>query len=401
MQRAGETAQDSHVLFRIPVVADQLAALDSADAETEIAHRCIRPDAISVATRRRVEAAMEAMAPSLADEIAGVCSECGAELPLFFDPQQFCLRELRERAAFIYQDVDLLARRYHWSEREILAMSYARRATYVELARQQGVTLAMARTTYFGRIARGAKGAAADAVLSPPKLLFRPTPRLPFTAGDPGLDLIDDDAANQRSSPGIDRKVASRREELPFADQQSPAGDAIEPSRQSIDAGRERLPARDFDAQFSALQTRRPAQTPDTSASEGVATRERGTDAAERRLESVARPDVAHLDAAGQERATKPVVPPTAAQTHATENLEPSRPSSTRRAPLTSAYRPDAASSTSGGLQIGSMEIRIVNPPAPPPVKTANPVKGRAPRMPASAPTRLSRGFGTFGLIQG
>ena len=80
------------------------------------------------------------MAPSLADEIAGVCRECGAELPLFFDPQQFCLRELRERAAFVYQDVDLLARRYHWSEREILAMSYARRATYVELARQQGAS---------------------------------------------------------------------------------------------------------------------------------------------------------------------------------------------------------------------------------------------------------------------
>ena len=120
----------------------------------------------------------------------------------------------------------------------------------------------MARTTYFGRIARGAKGAAADAVLSPPKLLFRPQPRLPFTAGDPGHDLIDDDAANQRSSPGIDRKVASRREEPLFAEQQSSAGDAIEPARHSIGAGRERKPSRDFDAQFSAMQTQRPAQTP-------------------------------------------------------------------------------------------------------------------------------------------
>ena len=77
------------------------------------------------------------------------------------------------------------------------------------------------------------------------------------------------------------------------------------------------------------------------------------------------------------------------------------RSSSTRRAQLTSAYRPDAASTTGGGLQIGSMEIRIVSPPATPPAKTANPVKGRAPRLPASAPTRLSRGFDTFGLIQG
>jgi len=259
----------------------------------------------------------------------------------------------------------------------------------------------MARTTYFGRIARGAKGAAADAVLSPPKLLFRPQPRLPFAAGDPGHDLIDDDAANQRSSPGIDRKVGSRRGEPRFAEQQSSPDDAIEPARQSIGAGRERMPSRDFDAQFSAVQTQRPALTPDTSSSEDVAMRERRSDAAEGSLESVARPDVAHLEAPGQERATKPVVPPTAAQTHATEALEPARPSSIRRAPLTSAYRPDAASSTGAGLQIGSMEIRIVSPPVPPPLKTADPVKGRAPRLPASAPTRLSRGFGTFGLNQG
>ena len=177
-----------------------------------------------------------------------------------------------------------------------------------------------------------------------PNCYFVRTPRLPFAAGDSGHDLIDDDAANQRSSPGIDRKVASRREEPLFAEQQSSAGDAIEPSRHSIGAGRERKPSRDFDAQFSAMQTQRPAQTPDTPSSAGVAMRERRTDAAERRLESVARPDVAHLDAAGQERATKPVVPPTAAQTHATEDLEPARPSSTRRAALTSAYRPDAAS---------------------------------------------------------
>jgi hypothetical protein len=145
----------------------------------------------------------------------------------------------------------------------------------------------VARTTYFGRIARGAKGAAADAVLSPPKLLFRPPPRLPFAAGVSGHELIDDNAANQRSSPGIDRKVASREEPL-FAGQQSSAGDAIESPRQPIAAGRERMPSRDFDAQFSAMQTQSPAQTPDTPASAGVSMRERRTDAAERRLESAA-----------------------------------------------------------------------------------------------------------------
>jgi hypothetical protein len=259
----------------------------------------------------------------------------------------------------------------------------------------------MARSTYLGRIALGAKGAAVDAVLSPPKLLFRPPPRLPFAAGDLGDDLIGDEAANRRSLPGIDRKVAGRREELPFAEQQSSAGDAIEPARQSIDAGRERMPSRDFDAQFPAVRTQRPVQTPETPSSGGGAIRERRTDAVDRRLESLASRDLPHLDASTHERATKPVAAPTSAQTYATEVLEPLRTSSSRRSQLTSAYRPDTASATGGGLQIGSMEIRIVNPPTPPPVKTANAVKRETPRLPASAPTRLSRGFGTFGLIQG
>ncbi len=43
-------------------------------------------------------------------------------MTLYFDARWFCLRELRQRATFIYQDVDILARRYHWSETEILAL---------------------------------------------------------------------------------------------------------------------------------------------------------------------------------------------------------------------------------------------------------------------------------------
>jgi hypothetical protein len=55
-----------------------------------------------------------------------------------FDPRRFCLRELRDRARFVYDDVDVLARRYHWSERAILTLPAARRASYAELARQAG-----------------------------------------------------------------------------------------------------------------------------------------------------------------------------------------------------------------------------------------------------------------------
>ena len=130
---ASETGQ---VSFRLPTAADQLAVIGSLDAEQELARRCIRPTDIPARLRRRVEAAMEALAPSLSSDLQGSCPECGANVTMHFDARWFCLRELRDRAAFIYQDVDVLARRYHWSETEILALPHIRRAAYADLARQ-------------------------------------------------------------------------------------------------------------------------------------------------------------------------------------------------------------------------------------------------------------------------
>jgi hypothetical protein len=124
------------IRFRLPTAADQLAVIGSADAADEVARRCIRPTDIPDRLRQQVEATLEAMAPSLSSDLQGVCPECGAEVSMYFDARWFCLRELRNRAAFFYQDVDVLARRYHWTESEILAMPHVRRAAYVDLARQ-------------------------------------------------------------------------------------------------------------------------------------------------------------------------------------------------------------------------------------------------------------------------
>jgi hypothetical protein len=124
------------VRFRLPTAADQLAVTGDPAAEDAMARRCLRPAEIPARLRRRVEAVMEAMAPSLSSEVQGSCPECGAVVTLHFDARWFCLRELRDRAAFVYQDIDLLARRYHWSESEILAMPNVRRVAYAELARQ-------------------------------------------------------------------------------------------------------------------------------------------------------------------------------------------------------------------------------------------------------------------------
>jgi hypothetical protein len=136
---AWSTDRSDEVLFRPPTVADQLAVVGRLDAAEELARRCIRPMKIPLRLRRQVEATMEAMAPSMSGDLQGTCPECGSEVAVYFEARQFCLRELRDRAAFIYQDIDLLARRYRWSETDILAMPHARRTNYAELARQEGV----------------------------------------------------------------------------------------------------------------------------------------------------------------------------------------------------------------------------------------------------------------------
>ncbi len=131
-------ADPDRVRFRVPTAADLLAVAGPPFVDRELAGRCLQPPNPPARLRRHAEAAMQAMAPSLSGDLQGVCPECGGTVVLQFDARWFCLRELRDRAAFIFQDVDLLARRYHWSESEILAMPHARRAVYAELARQEG-----------------------------------------------------------------------------------------------------------------------------------------------------------------------------------------------------------------------------------------------------------------------
>jgi hypothetical protein len=124
--------------FRLPTASDQMAVAGREDAAASLAGRCLRPADAPGRLVRRAEAMMEAMAPSLADDLQGDCPECGGRFTLRFDARWFCLRELGNRASYVYQDVDLLARRYHWSEGQILALSHSRRAAYADLALQRG-----------------------------------------------------------------------------------------------------------------------------------------------------------------------------------------------------------------------------------------------------------------------
>ena len=121
--------------FRPPVLSDEIAVASAPNPAAALAARCICPDGLPAHTRRRVEAAMEAIAPPLAGEVRGRCPACGAAIEAWFDARLYCMQDLCARARYVFEDIDLLAERYHWSERAILSLPRARRERYAERAR--------------------------------------------------------------------------------------------------------------------------------------------------------------------------------------------------------------------------------------------------------------------------
>ena len=129
--------RNTPAFFRLPTASDQELVAQELKPERELIRRCIRPVDIPARLLKRVETAMEALAPSLSQDLQGQCSECGMSVDMYFDVQQFVLSELRGQAAFMYQDVHLLALYYHWSQTEILALPRSQRAHYAEMLQQE------------------------------------------------------------------------------------------------------------------------------------------------------------------------------------------------------------------------------------------------------------------------
>jgi len=119
------------VRFRVPTVGDLTAAGDRA----ALVEQCVQPPSVSSAVLRRVERALDALAPSLDGLLAGTCPVCGAEVELWFAPIEYVLLELRDASASLFTQVHELALAYHWSEPEILGLECRRRQGYVELVR--------------------------------------------------------------------------------------------------------------------------------------------------------------------------------------------------------------------------------------------------------------------------
>ena len=121
----------------LPRQADLIEAERATGRSGGLALHRLAPDApwSDEAFQRAAEQAIDAADPAIDMRLDAVCAACGAGLSRLFDPCAFVWAEFETAARELVDDVVLLARVFHWSESEILAMSPARRARYLGEAR--------------------------------------------------------------------------------------------------------------------------------------------------------------------------------------------------------------------------------------------------------------------------
>jgi hypothetical protein len=99
--------------FRLPSCGELRDMDRTTNGELEVIRLCVQPPNLSARMRRRIERAMEALAPRFSRELTGECPECRAGMNFYFDVQQFVLRELRDHSVIIFKDIYLLALQYN------------------------------------------------------------------------------------------------------------------------------------------------------------------------------------------------------------------------------------------------------------------------------------------------
>lgn len=136
------------VRFRLPNGGDQervarLAAPDPAAAGDLILSRCVleltdgagrpaEPQAVLATLRSPLAEAFASLDPQAETTLAFRCPACARQSMALFDAAAFLLAELADPGG-VYAHVDQLARVYHWSEAEILALPVTRRRRYLAL----------------------------------------------------------------------------------------------------------------------------------------------------------------------------------------------------------------------------------------------------------------------------
>lgn len=81
----------------------------------------------------RIDAALEAVSPDVADSVDVVCPDCGSASHVRIDPLTFAF----PRVETLLREVHMIASAYRWTEPEILDLPVARRRAYAELIRAE------------------------------------------------------------------------------------------------------------------------------------------------------------------------------------------------------------------------------------------------------------------------
>jgi hypothetical protein len=128
--------------YRLPDSSDLAAVLplDEEEAARQLQARCLLGvdgitlgDALNPALAARLDEHMAAADPQAETELQVTCLTCGAGWTELLDIGEAFFSEIEREAQRLLGEVDALARVYGWREADILAMSAARRACYLEL----------------------------------------------------------------------------------------------------------------------------------------------------------------------------------------------------------------------------------------------------------------------------
>jgi hypothetical protein len=127
------------VTFRLPTGADQEAAADAGDVDAAVAtliDRCVLEVRPETPAERYAAALGERMAEldPQAEAVLDVgCEACGVRFAVPVDAGELLAGEAAARSGGLLREVHQLALGYHWSERDILALSAPRRRRYLAL----------------------------------------------------------------------------------------------------------------------------------------------------------------------------------------------------------------------------------------------------------------------------
>lgn len=136
------------VRFRLPTGKDQekaarVAAERGAGAGARfILERCViqvegEGEELSEDLAGAIAAAMAERDPQAELMLHPMCPACGTRFESLLDTGSFFFEEIASRVRNVFREVHVLARHYHWSEAEILAMTPSRRRTYLALIEEE------------------------------------------------------------------------------------------------------------------------------------------------------------------------------------------------------------------------------------------------------------------------